>query len=403
MTINKSLSILGLTNNYTEQELKKAYHRLSRLNHPDYHANESQEELDKYTKITQDINEAYEVLKNNLKAKKDTPKRDSYLDIQILFVKSKIDSYCKLCNDKKLMALVSDLINEYNKQIDNIESNLEISIILNKFKYELDKLYKDYRKKYAKKHKIPKFLVLRYVTNFDCNCKVFYGQLQSSLKHIDLDMIKILSQYNNKKHYIDLEEDIKIILSDLKNKLYDIDILEEEYKTLIEIYQNKIEILFRKYERKYNKFISEYNKVKHKLNLTQRKFIENNISSFIKETEIEEITLKLNELINPQDKKKLIYYKLRKKYLENEDKYLASDLFLLASNLLYEKETTEEVIKCISNLLFINPQKEIQLLKNINSKYDKKINNSKIDSNFYQSNIEQYINFEINDENKRKR
>lgn len=407
MTINKSLSILGLTNDYTEEELKKAYHRLSKLNHPDYHANESQEELDKYTKITQDINLAYEALKDDLKKKKDTPKdtpkRDSYLDIQIIFVKSKLNSYCKSCDGKRLMILVSDLINKYNKELSNIKSNLEISSILNTFKYELDELYKDYGENFAKKHKIPNFLVLRYVTNFDCDCKVFYGQLQSSLKHIDLDIIKILSQYNNKEHYIALEEDIKIILSELKNKLHDIDITEEEYKTLIEIYQNKIEILFRKYERKYNKFITEYNKVKHKLNLIQRKYIENNISGFIKETETEEITLKLNELINPQDKKILIYNKLRKKYLENVDKYLSSDLFLLASNLLYEKETTEEVIKCISNLLFINPEKEIQLLKNINSKENKTANNSSMDNNFYQYNIEHYIIFENKDENKRNR
>lgn len=403
MTINKSLSILGLTNDYTEEELKKAYRRLSKLNHPDSHANESQEELDKYTRITQDLNLAYEVLKANLKKKKDISKRDSYLDIQILFVKSKLDSYCKSCDGKKLMILVSNLINKYNKKLSNIKSNLEISSILNTFKYELDILYKDYGEKYAKKYKIPKFLVLRYVTNFDCDCKVFYGQLQSSLKHIDLDMIKILSQYNNKKHYIDLEEDIKIILSELKNKLHDIDITEEEYKTITEIYQNKIEILFRKYERKYNKFITEYNKVKHKLNITQRKYIENNISSFINETEIDEITLKLNELIKPQDKKILIYNKLRKKYLENEDKALAPYLFLLASNLLYEKETTEEVIKYISNLLFINPEKEIQLLKKINSKENKTTNNSSMDNNFYQNNLEHYNIFENKDETKRKR
>lgn len=365
MNITKALALLGLTNNYTEEELKKAYRRLSKLNHPDSHANESPEAIDKYTRLTQDLNLAYEVLKKNLKRQKETSTRDSYLDIQILFIKSKINSYYKECSAKKLMNLVNKLIAKYNMKLTNINSYLEISSILNLFKYELELLYKDYGEKYAKKYKIPQFLVLRYVKEFDCDCKVFYGQLQSSLNHIDLDIIKILNKYNNKNHYIDLEEDIKILLSELKTKLCNIDIKEEEYKALIETYQNKIEIIFRKYERKYNKFITEYNKVRHKLNISERKYIENNISAFIKETPIDEISLKLNELIQPQDKRILIYNKLRKNYLENGEKYLASNLFLLASNLLYEKETSEEVIKCIRSLTFSNPEKELQILQKL--------------------------------------
>lgn len=381
MNITKALALLGLTNNYTEEELKKAYRRLSKLNHPDSHANESPEAIDKYTRLTQDLNLAYEVLKKNLKRPKETSTRDSYLDIQILFIKSKINSYYKECSAKKLMNLVNKLIAKYNMKLTNINSYLEISSILNLFKYELELLYKDYGEKYAKKYKIPQFLVLRYVKEFDCDCKVFYGQLQSSLNHIDLDIIKILNKYNNKNHYIDLEEDIKILLSELKNKLCNIDIKEEEYKALIETYQNKIEIIFRKYERKYNKFITEYNKVRHKLNISERKYIENNIYAFIKETPIDEISLKLNELIQPQDKRILIYNKLRKNYLENGEKYLASDLFLLASNLLYEKETSEEVIKCISSLTFSNPEKELQILQKLIHKKNKTVDTIEFNNN----------------------
>lgn len=381
MNITKALALLGLTNNYTEEELKKAYRRLSKLNHPDSHANESPEAIDKYTRLTQDLNSAYEILKKNLKRKKETSTRDSYLDIQILFIKSKINSYYKECSAKKLMNLVNKLIAKYNMKLTNINSYLEISSILNLFKYELELLYKDYGEKYAKKYKIPQFLVLRYVKEFDCDCKVFYGQLQSSLNHIDLDIIKILNKYNNKNHYIDLEEDIKLLLSELKTKLYNIDIKEEEYKALIETYQNKIEIIFRKYERKYNKFITEYNKVRHKLNISERKYIENNISTFIKETPIDEISLKLNELIQPKDKRILIYNKLRKNYLENVEKYLVSDLFLLASNLLYEKGTSEEVIKCISSLTFSNPEKELQILQKLIHKKNKTVDTIEFNNN----------------------
>ena len=66
ISLSQALSIFGLSNNYTEEDLKKKYRELMKENHPDYHMNASQEEYEQYNRKTQDINEAYEVLKRNL-------------------------------------------------------------------------------------------------------------------------------------------------------------------------------------------------------------------------------------------------------------------------------------------------------------------------------------------------
>ena len=66
MTFSKALSIFGIKNNYTEDELKKRYHELVKLYHPDYHMNTTEEKKEEYNRKTQDINEAYDVLKKNL-------------------------------------------------------------------------------------------------------------------------------------------------------------------------------------------------------------------------------------------------------------------------------------------------------------------------------------------------
>ena len=58
--------ILGLDKNATDKEIKKAYYKLARDNHPDKVSDENREEA---TKKFQEIGEAYEVLSDHEKRK----------------------------------------------------------------------------------------------------------------------------------------------------------------------------------------------------------------------------------------------------------------------------------------------------------------------------------------------
>ena len=64
MNLNDALRILNLNENYTEDELRKAYRKLIIKYHPDKHPESKKEFAEKQTKI---INEAKDILEKNLK------------------------------------------------------------------------------------------------------------------------------------------------------------------------------------------------------------------------------------------------------------------------------------------------------------------------------------------------
>lgn len=65
MTFDKALKILGLNQNFTEDELKQAHRKLAQLHHPDRH--EKSEDREKEEEIMKDINAAKDYLMKYLK------------------------------------------------------------------------------------------------------------------------------------------------------------------------------------------------------------------------------------------------------------------------------------------------------------------------------------------------
>ena len=73
--------ILGVDKNATEDEIKKAYHKLAIKWHPDKHTNDSEEDKKKAETMFKDIAEAYEVLSNPTEREKyDNPHTEFKFD-----------------------------------------------------------------------------------------------------------------------------------------------------------------------------------------------------------------------------------------------------------------------------------------------------------------------------------
>ena len=406
MTFSKALSIFGIKNNYTEDELKKRYHELVKLYHPDYHMNTTEEKQEEYNRKTQDINEAYDVLKKNLN------KRPTYTyenastywsrqnyngygyyrqdDANLIFemkeVKKKISSYFKPCPAEKLKLQVSNLILDYIMKVGNSE-NPNLTFI--NFKIDLEKKYRNYIDIYFQKHKIPEFLIYVYKFNYDCDCSKLFKQIKDCEQRIEYDLSKIIKKFKFHDYFKILET--KILEEKVKTReRINYNTTNEEYLNVLKNYENTVNKMIVEYNRRY-----ALDRLSIQLDKKVKKYLYDNIKEIVLKSNDDELTELLIEAIEEsklqKDLKTIdkiressetketefeeekssripnarenIYNELKKKYLNsNPGVEIVSKLFIKAVTLLYSEKCTLKIAKDINDLTFENPQEEYEKL-----------------------------------------
>lgn len=188
MNFNKALSILGLTSNYTEEELKKNYRQLVSKYHPDLYQNKSKKEIEKAEEKTKELNTAYEYLKKCLNDRKTSSNSNEY---------STRSAFNKIVNDyrdrlkKELERIKNEIyqINDTNEpllkevkekilliiknnNLDNGYTINELNQIYKTTKENINKELKKYAENYCKKYNLnynesfPKFDTLKTLHKF---------------------------------------------------------------------------------------------------------------------------------------------------------------------------------------------------------------------------------------------
>ena len=412
MTITKALLIFGIKNNYTEEELKKRYRELVKLNHPDHHMDLDEDKQDEYNRKTQDINEAYELLKKNLtKAPTYTYETSSAYwsnqsyqgygyytrnDDQVIYemkeIKKKISSYFAPCPAEKLKTQVSNLILDYIIKVDN-SKNPQLTLI--NFQIDLEKKYRNYIDIYSKKHKIPQFIIQKRKFNYDCDCAKLFNQLKECERTIEFDFSKTNRKFQYHDHYKILES--KIL--EEKNKIREeitYNTTNQEYKKLLNEYENLVNKMILEYTRKYAEYIYALKKLSKQLNPDIKKYLYNHITEIILNSTDDEITQILIDAIEESNSKidlkeesskdnneeninellktrKIVYKELKEKFLivstiDILEYETINKLFTKAVELLYSETCTMDIISKIEKITFDNPQEEYEQLIEMNQK-----------------------------------
>ena len=136
MTLKKALDILGLKENCTEEELKIAYRRLMKDNHPDKCGNNKVKE-----EFTKKINDAKDIIKANINSNNNSIKKIKRTILEELkeerWYINKIDE-----EDKTF--------NIYRNRFINLNSNTNAKILYAQSENELKWLYNEYKEEHFK-------------------------------------------------------------------------------------------------------------------------------------------------------------------------------------------------------------------------------------------------------------
>jgi len=176
MNREKALKTLGLKDDFTEEELKKAYKSLARKFHPDYaEANGLSEEEAK--EKMQDINAAYDYFD---KLKKETGNYENYFDLnnykdQVL---AKMMSFYRNTTVGDI-TLINSVKNAYKYWEDPLffrHTKEDVDEVYRKFLDEVKIVYSNYKNDYYRDNYISEADVKEKI-NYNCNVEEFYKQL----------------------------------------------------------------------------------------------------------------------------------------------------------------------------------------------------------------------------------
>lgn len=239
MNLEKALRILGLSPNFTEEELKKAHRRLVNQYHPD--RNKSPEAEEK----TKEINTAREYLVKHLKNK--SASQDSYtykhktkqgteyqstFDVEA-YIYKKLDQLKNIINfdhreyhtSYTIQGIIIKIQTEFQWfyiQINGAKNKQDIDREFNKFLQKIKKYFQEikeafYIENYIREHDVQESI------NYDCSLKEFYGQLLKIKNKYSIKSI-INDKYRELKRIVDfnlyeykLSANIKNIIGKIQN------------------------------------------------------------------------------------------------------------------------------------------------------------------------------------------
>lgn len=264
MDYSEALKLFGFTGNFTKEELKKRFLKLSKKYHPDLNGDEE---------MMKKVNSAYEVLKSHSVSSKSTVNDElmkKYNDL-----KEKLKFYTS-----KTIYLPDTLEFKYAKEIDEVIKTftLEKTTQLINFKYyvvagSIKDLFKSYKNEILKN--VPEFWISKFEPiNDNCSFDAYVNEvnkIRTKYEKVDKNLDKIiLSMFKDKKVNSKILEEIfdvkEIIIKEIIDKKITLDDgiykLQAEVKTRIlkrAALNNKIWNTYKAIMNNFNKRMMELN------------------------------------------------------------------------------------------------------------------------------------------------
>lgn len=240
MDYSEALKLFGFTGNFTKEELKKRFLKLSKKYHPDLNGDEE---------MMKKVNSAYEVLKSCISQYKTAKKQDNYNELLIKYynkLKEKVGTYAS-----KTVYLSDTLEFKYANAIDDVIKTftLEKTTQLINFKYyvvagSIKDLFKSYKNEILKN--VPEFWISKFEPiNDNCSFDAYVNEvnkIRTKYEKVDKNLDKIiLSMFKDKKVNSKILEEIvalkEIILKEIADEKITIEDginkLQAEIKTRI--------------------------------------------------------------------------------------------------------------------------------------------------------------------------
>lgn len=175
MNFDKALNILGLTKNYTEEDLKKAYRRLMTKYHPDKWEGKTEAEKKMAEEKAKEINAAKDFLEknkrtstnNNNNRNKSTYYTSAYEYVVLIKTKANIIKELKNYKNELIMLITPEeilllkaikelkkIVYEYIDKITNAEKLVDLDKYIIEFKVKIGGELEKFKIEYCKKHNI---------------------------------------------------------------------------------------------------------------------------------------------------------------------------------------------------------------------------------------------------------
>ena len=214
MDFNKAIRILGLTSNFTEEELRKAYRMQITNYHPDKYVSKSEEEIKEAEEKAKEINTAKEYLEMNKQRNKNIYKnteteqvilRKEQFKITLNYMKEELASIIAFdvhgSNDCKI---IQEAINDISFLIKTIERQMNLIFTLEAVRIQertyynrLNYLLEEFEKKYCKKYNIT--IGNKKLDRY--SLKKYYEELKKIRKKHNLFYIKLEEEYEKYMSY----------------------------------------------------------------------------------------------------------------------------------------------------------------------------------------------------------